>query len=68
MNRRATRAREFYGYALVAGVSFTEARRMQPGWIMDLFRIRADYDSRMNFGKGILGKITGRWTGRKKLK
>ena len=59
MNRRATRAREFYGYALVAGLTFTEARRMQPGWIMDLFRIRADYDSRMNAGREILGAMTG---------
>lgn len=34
----------------------TEARRMQPGWIMDMFRIRADYDARNNYGKGILRK------------
>jgi len=65
MNRRATRAREFYGYALVAGLSFTEARRMQPGWIMDLYRIRADYDSRMNYGKGLLGQFAGGKPGRK---
>lgn len=55
MNRRATRAREFYGYALVAGISITEARRLQPGWIMDMYRIRVDYDARTNYGKGILG-------------
>jgi len=59
MNRRATRAREFYGYALIAGISITEARRMQPGWIKDMYRIRADYDTRMNYGKGILGALTG---------
>lgn len=68
MNRRATRAREFYGYALVAGVSLTEAKRMQPGWIMDMYRIRLDYDSRMNYGKGIMGRLTGGGTGRKKRK
>ena len=60
MNRRATRAREYYGYALVAGISITEARRMQPGWIMDMYRIRADYDARANYGKGILHGMTGR--------
>ena len=27
---------------------------MQPGWIMDLYHIRADYDIRMNTGKSIL--------------
>ena len=59
MNRRATRAREYYGYAMIAGLSFTEARRTQPGWIMDLYRIRVDYDSRINYGKGIFGAVGG---------
>jgi hypothetical protein len=26
---------------------------MTPGWIMDMYKIRADYDARMNYGKGI---------------
>ena len=65
MNRRQTRAREYYGYALIAGVTYTEARRMQPGMIADLYRIRMDYDSRMNYGKGILGQLTGGWTKKK---
>ena len=47
MNRRETRAREYYGYALIAGVPMDEARRMKPGWIIDLFNVRARYDARM---------------------
>ncbi len=27
---------------------------MTPGWIMDMYKIRMDYDSRMNWGKGIM--------------
>ena len=42
-----TRAREYYGYALIAGISVTEARRMLPGFIMDMFKQRAEYDARM---------------------
>lgn len=53
MNRRATRAREYYGYALIAGIPVDQARRMTPGWIMDMYKIRMDYDMRINWGKGI---------------
>ena len=53
MNRRATRARAYYGYALIAGIPVKEARRMTPGWIMDMYKIRMDYDMRINWGKGI---------------
>ena len=53
MNRRATRACEFYGYALIAGIPNDKARRMMPGWIMDMYKIRMDYDMRINWGKGI---------------
>ena len=61
MNRRATRAREFYGYALIAGITITEARRLQPGWIIDMYRLRADYDARMNYGQSLLkGSAGGR--------
>lgn len=57
MNRRATRAREFYAYALIAGISIKEARRLQPGWIMDMYKIRMDYDLRMNYGKSLLRQM-----------
>lgn len=32
---------------------------MQPGWIMDLYAIRADYDMRVNTGKSILHQVSG---------
>ena len=57
MNRRSTRAREYYGYALIAGIPIREARRMTPGWIMDMYKIRADYDMRMSYGSGILKRM-----------
>jgi hypothetical protein len=59
MNRRATRAREFYGYALIAGISITEARHMMPGWIVDMYKIRVDYDARISGGRGILKGLAG---------
>ena len=51
MNRRETRAREFYGYALIAGLTITEARKLTPGMIIDIFKIRSDYDVRLAGGK-----------------
>jgi hypothetical protein len=51
MNRRETRAREFYGYALIAGLTITEARKLTPGMIIDFFKIRSDYDVRLAGGK-----------------
>lgn len=39
--------REYYGYALVAGISVDAARHMFPGFIQDMYKIRADYDARM---------------------
>ena len=43
--------REYYGYALVAGISYTEARRMYPGFIRDMYVIRSKYDIRLAGGK-----------------
>lgn len=42
-----TRAREYYGQALIAGISVTEARRMLPGFIMDMYLLRTKYDARL---------------------
>ena len=42
-----TRAREYYGQALIAGISVSEARRMLPGFIMDMYLQRAKYDARL---------------------
>lgn len=43
--------REYYGYALCAGISVKDARHMMPGFIMDMFKIHAEYDFRVNGGK-----------------
>ena len=51
MNRRETRVREYYGYALIAGIEVDEARRMMPGFIRDMYNIRLKYDVRMMGGK-----------------
>jgi hypothetical protein len=41
------RVREYYGYGLIAGISVTEARHMLPGWILDCYKLRAEYDARL---------------------
>jgi hypothetical protein len=58
MSDRETRAREFYGYALIAGIKINDARRLTPGWIMDMYKIRMEYDARMN-GMKIQKKMIG---------
>ena len=50
-NRRGTRVREYYAYALIAGISVADARRMLPGFIMDMYKIRAEDDVRIMGGK-----------------
>lgn len=41
------RVREYYGYALVAGIGNREARDMTPGWILDMYMIRLKYDAKL---------------------
>lgn len=50
MNRREARAVEYYGYALIAGIPREAARGMTPGWISDMFNLRARYDAKMRLG------------------
>lgn len=57
MNRRGTRVREYYGYALIAGISVDQARRMMPGFIRDMYHIRLKYDAKMNVSK--IGRTLG---------
>lgn len=45
--------REIYSAGLIAGLSYTEMRHMLPGFILDMSVMRADYDSRISFGKSI---------------
>ena len=53
------RVREYYGYALIVGISPDKAKRMMPGFIMDMFKIRAEYDIRVNGGKIAKRKLLG---------
>ena len=57
MNRRETRVREYYGYALIAGIPVDAARRMTPGFIRDMYMIRMRYDIRVNGGKIVKNKM-----------
>ena len=41
------RAREYYGFALIAGMSLSEARHTMPGWILDMYKLRLEYDARL---------------------
>lgn len=47
-----TRAREYYGQALIAGISIAEARHMLPGFIMDMYVQRVKYDVKLA-GRGL---------------
>ena len=58
-DRRGTRVREYYAYALIAGISIAEARRMLPGFIMDMYKIRAEYDVKVNGGKIVKRQVLG---------
>ena len=46
--------REYYAYALIAGISISDARRLTPGFIQDMYTIRVKYDKNMN---GLTGGI-----------
>ena len=43
--------REYYGYALIAGISVKDARRMLPGFIKDMYMIRVKHDIQLAGGK-----------------
>ena len=58
-DRRGTRVREYYAYALIAGISIADARRMLPGFIMDMYKIRAEYDVKVNGGKIVKRQALG---------
>lgn len=53
------RIREYYGYALIAGIGIETARHLTPGFILDMYRIRAKHDSLMSFGKRTRKKFFG---------
>ena len=41
------RCREYYGYALIAGISHEEAEDMLLGYILDMYVMRMKYDAKM---------------------
>ena len=41
------RAREYYGFALIAGIQLSEARHLTPGWVLDMYKLRVEHDARM---------------------
>ena len=47
MTRRGMRVVEYYGYALIAGISHDDAEGMLPGYILDMYMIRLRYDARL---------------------
>lgn len=40
--------REYYGYALVAGIQYRDARHMTPGFILDMYVIRTRHEMKMH--------------------
>lgn len=57
MNRRGMRIREYYGYALIAGIGHQEAEDMLLGYVLDMYIMRLRYDA----------KLAGAQIGRKTL-
>ena len=47
MTRRGMRAREYYGYALIAGIGRSEAEDMLPGYVLDMYILRLKYDAKL---------------------
>ena len=43
--------REYYGYALIAGIAPKDARHMMPGFLRDMYWIRFKYDVQLMGGK-----------------
>ena len=41
------RVREYYGYALIAGISHDEAEDMLLGYILDMYMLRLRYDAKL---------------------
>ena len=41
------RAREYYGYALIAGIGRKEAEDMLPGYVLDMYILRLKYDAKL---------------------
>ena len=47
MNRRGRRVREYYGFALIAGISHEDAEDMLIGYVLDMYMMRLRYDAKL---------------------
>ena len=47
MNRQGRRVREYYGFALIAGISHEDAEDMLIGYVLDMYMMRLRYDAKL---------------------
>ena len=47
MNRRGRRVREYYGFALIAGISHEDTEDMLIGYVLDMYMMRLRYDAKL---------------------
>lgn len=47
MNRRGRRVREYYGFALIAGIRHEDAEDMLIGYVLDMYMMRLRYDAKL---------------------
>lgn len=47
MNRRGRRVREYYGFALIAGIQKEDAEDMMLGYVLDMYALRLKYDAQL---------------------
>jgi hypothetical protein len=47
VNRRGRRVREYYGFALIAGISHEDAEDMLIGYVLDMYMMRLRYDAKL---------------------
>lgn len=46
--------RRLVAFGLIAGMTYTEIHRETPGFILDMYAEKVDYDMQVNYGKRIL--------------
>ena len=51
------RVREYYGYALIAGLGYEEAGDMLLGYILDMYVMRLKHDAKL--AGAAIGKLLG---------
>lgn len=50
--------RNIYSSGLIAGLGMREMRHMTPGFILDMYYWRMEYDTRMMYGKSLRGMLS----------